>query len=88
MGSQLRPPSDPKHGRLILQGTIQNHMRKLVEASEIALGPSQADRLSLGEILGELARPALTFPVSGRTSRGSNMGKSVTASASCFTNSG
>ena len=44
---------EPKHpDALILQGTIQNHMRKLVEASEIALGPSQADTVIVpGEIL-------------------------------------
>ena len=44
---------EPKHpDALILKGTIQNHMRKLVEASEIALGPSQADTVIVpGEIL-------------------------------------
>lgn len=35
---------EPKHpDALILRGKIQNEMRKLVEASEIALGPSQDD---------------------------------------------
>ena len=44
---------EPKHpDALILQGKIQNHMRKLLEASEIALGPSQSDTVIVpGEIL-------------------------------------
>ena len=50
---------NPNTGRPHPPGTIQNHMRKLVDASEIALG-LQADTVSCrARSQSELARPDL-----------------------------